>query len=593
MMDIRKIKPEAMLKAGLAEMKARPSEWGKKRHVLISEDEDTGDERVSVMDIRSCKLGCQNGIKIKNYRGNVWAAPCKCSEHLSRQHKEIIDSISTEICKSGIPPLFANRSYKGRGFDDVAPQVLKQWLSDVCSGSPPEDSCIFLCGAVGNGKTHLASDCIKRYIMATGWKARYLTASELVETKKDAVVYGDRKHRDDKSQLDYFKRVMNYGGLVVVDEIRDSISKTEGSYLEEFIDKRYRSGLPTIFISNHTFRKKTSYGGITIQSFLSHRVTDRMCSSLYYEFNAPSRRGVRIAKSYTEDELNSFCLPKSVLAQKGRRFQILNWMTRNPVFETIRDDKREVARNQDGSPVLLHGIPKDEPRKKVKVCRDVWQKGDIMTVEGPVLGVDDAKTYLVCLSLLAEKHSQGNFGLSITLTPEIIMRALGKRSRNSDNRKATHRSLRRISSASINYVDNLGREWSGPLFDFHYHPDEDEGHFNINFNKSMITFYQNCEYTKLHSKLFEAKIGADGLKMQMFLRSHKESRFNRMSVEEWLRFLEKPVDKMDKSTEGKKIRRYYRGKLAKLVRIQADEGLLTPNSTLKRGDEVCLTVTPL
>lgn len=109
----------------------------------------------------------------------------------------------------------------------------------------------------------------------------------------------------------------------------------------------------------------------------------------------------------------------------------------------------------------------------------------------------------------------------------------------------------------------------------------------------MITFYQNCEYTKLHSKLFEAKIGADGLKMQMFLRSHKKNRFDGMNVDKWLKFLEKPVDKMDKSAEGKKIRRYHRGKLAKLVRMQVDEGLLSSDSTLKKGDKVCLTVTSL
>ena len=589
MMDVRKIEPEAMLKAGLAEMKGCSSEWGKKRHVLISEDEDTGDERVSVMDIKSCKLGCQNGIKIKNYRGNVWAAPCKCSEHLSRRHKEIIDNVSTEICKSGMPPLFANRSYNGRAFDDVVPQVLKQWLSDVCSGSPPEDSCIFLCGAVGNGKTHLASDCIKRYIMATGWQARYLTASELVETKKDAVVYGDRKHRDDKSQLDYFKRVMNYGGLVVVDEIRDSISKTEGSYLEEFIDKRYRSGLPTIFISNHTFRKKTSYGGITIQSFLSHRVTDRMRSSLYYEFNAPSRRGVRTPDSYTIEEVNTFSLPKSVLAQKKGELQILNWMTRNPLFEPIRRDQRDVVEEHNGSAVMGLGLQADVVRK---THRDIWQRGDALTMYGPALSEIDVKTYLVCLDMLKQQHCQGKYGLTIGTRAGDIMLALGKRSNTPANREATHRSLLRISLASMSYVDNIGRQWTGPLFHF-YRPDVNIDYYQITFNESMITFYQTSEYTRLHRSLFEAKIGTDGIRMQMFLRSHKAQIFEGFNVDKWLKFLEKPVDKMDDSSAGKRLRRQFRNKFLELVRKQKQAGLLTADSCVKRDGKTFLTVTPL
>lgn len=79
----------------------------------------------------------------------------------------------------------------------------------------------------------MASDCIKRFIMATGYSSRYLTASSLVEIKKDSIIYGSRNNREDKDRVDYFKCMMHSAGLMVVDEIRESLSKTEAGYLKE------------------------------------------------------------------------------------------------------------------------------------------------------------------------------------------------------------------------------------------------------------------------------------------------------------------------------------------------------------------------
>ena len=597
MWNVRNSDPKAVVKTGLDELgveitESKDDESSLPLNVDDSTDDEGEDCSSSLLEISSCVRGCQHGIKIRNKQGEVWADPCKCTQSLSRQQQDVIKNAAEEIQKSHIPPLFANRTYNGRSFDQVVPFVLKQWLSSVCSGTPPEHSCIFLCGEVGNGKTHLASDCIKHFIMATGWQARYLTATELVEAKKNAVIYGDRKHRDDRSTVDYFNRVFKIGGLVVVDEIRDSISRTEGSYLEEFIDKRYQSGLPTIFISNHTFHRKTSYDGITIQQVLSKRITDRMSSSLYHEFTAASRRGIRAPESYTEEEMNSFCLPKSVLAQKEGELQILNWMTRNPIFEPINRRDRKVAVGKDGKERFMDGVPVDADRETKKVCHDVWQKGDMLAIYGPVLNEMDAKTYTVCLDILRKQHSQGKLGLTVGVNTRSILSALGKKSNTFASREATHRSLLRISLASISYIDNMGRQWTGPLFYF-YRPDINVDYYEITFNRSMMIFYKTSEYTRLHRKLFDAKIGTDGVRMQMFLRSHKDESFDKLDVDGWMRFLEKPVDKMDNSSYGKKIRRQSQKRLSELIKNQVQAGLLTPDSTMKRNGDVILTTMPL
>ena len=605
-----KIDPEAVFKAGLAEIKGRARSYGGEKHRVFTSQEDSGDdgeikppressqERV-VSDIVSCELGCLHGLKIGSKRGEagaeVVADLCACTDGLNGGLREQLEARANSIRKSDIPPIFANYDYMGRTFAETAPSTLQAWLKNVCEKEKlsPDESCIFLCGNVGNGKTHMASDCIKHFIMATGYSSRYLTASSLAGIKKDSIIYGNRNYREDKDKVDYFKCVMHSAGLMVVDEIRASLSKTEAGYLEEFIDMRYSTGLPTIYISNHTFRKKTSYDGITIQMVLGKRIADRMRATRYHEFNDPSRRGMKRPDDYTAEEIRSYSLPKPVLAQKEGELQVLNWMTRNPIFEPIDRRERKIAVDRNGNQIFSHGVPVDADRGHAKVCHNVWQKGDQLVVKGPVLCEMDAKTYLICLDLLRKQHKQGNLGLSVRVTPQFLMAALGKKSDNSANKTAVQRSLARISSATIDYVDNLGRRWIGPLFYFYYQPDEVGGSYLLNFNKSMIEFYKTYEYTRLHGRLFAAKIGTDGVRMQMFLHSHKDKSFDKLDFHGWMRFLGKPADKMDSSFAGKKLTRQHKKKFSELINKQIQAGLLTTDSGLKRGGKVCLAVTPL
>ena len=88
-------------------------------------------------------------------------------------------------------------------------------------------------------------------------------------------------------------------------------------------------------------------------------------------------------------------MPTPILKQQEGELQILNWITRNPVFEPINDRDRKQAVGQNGEPVFNHSIPVDQPRCQPKVCKDVWQRGDQLVIDGPILGEDDAKTYLV------------------------------------------------------------------------------------------------------------------------------------------------------------------------------------------------------
>lgn len=178
-----KADPEAVVHAGLAEIKGQATSYGKDKHrVFASEEENKSGEakplrkssqEFAVSDIVSCELDCLHGLKIWSKVGEagaeIAAELCACAEKMNGVLRKQLEERANSIRMSDIPPLFANRRYMGRTFAETAPSVLQTWLKEACEKDrlAPEHSCIFLCGNVGNGKTHMASDCEILLIMGT------------------------------------------------------------------------------------------------------------------------------------------------------------------------------------------------------------------------------------------------------------------------------------------------------------------------------------------------------------------------------------------------------------------------------------------
>ena len=131
---------------------------------------------------------------------------------------------------------------------------------------------IFL-GAVGTGKTHLASGIIYEC------GGLYRLAPAIVEEIRRAKSFSTRETETDI--LDTYGRA----SLLVIDEIGRGVVATEEQYmLYQIINERYNRRKPTVLISNQTKKEFLSYVGIAA----ADRLTE---SAQVVEFTGKSYRG--------------------------------------------------------------------------------------------------------------------------------------------------------------------------------------------------------------------------------------------------------------------------------------------------------------
>lgn len=177
-------------------------------------------------------------------------------------------------------------------------------------------------------------------------------------------------------------------------------------------------------------------------------------------------------------------MPPLPLIFRENQQHVLDWIAHNPIFETTNKVKREFLKNNQGEIVCMAGVPVDARRGYQEIKENVWQQGDHLTMSGPMLCEQDAKSYLTCLYLL-EQSEKIFSSMSITVTAIDFMEALTL-TPSRENWKDSQRSLVRLAKAHIYYKLRTGSSYGGPLSYLSYTPISSiDGVYSIFFDESV------------------------------------------------------------------------------------------------------------
>ena len=176
---------------------------------------------------------------------------------------------------------------------------------------------------------------------------------------------------------------------------------------------------------------------------------------------------------------------------------IMNWLTRNPAFETV-----DTKRRKELTSLTPNGDEYDLDRQTAVFYKNVWVKGDTLQITGPICDQEDMKLYGVLVKELTQSHKDGNTGLILKISIKAIIRIL-ERHESGENVSRIKRQLDRLVRMSLTFTNLNGNKWSGPLLSTVYQTGDSSNRMAvIEFNRYMIAFYKLQEYATLNTNLF-------------------------------------------------------------------------------------------
>ncbi len=231
---------------------------------------------------------------------------------------------------------------------------------------------------------------------------------------------------------------------------------------------------------------------------------------------------------------------------KDSEHQMMNWLIRNPAFETVSKTRRSELTAQ------IDGKETDLDRNIPIIHKDVWISGDSLRVAGPVCDKDDMKLYSLLVSEYVKSHKNGNRGLGL----QISLRELARLSNLDECGKTLNkinRQLDRLSRMSMDFNSHKGHRWRGPLITEVISVGEGGNcRLKINFSEFMMAIYKYQEYTIYSAE--KAKIlNGDGFSFYLFFASHSFGEMQ-ITIEKCKKLLGIPTD-FDKYEAVKKVKK--------------------------------------
>lgn len=190
----------------------------------------------------ACKTCTGRGHDADGYTCDCATGYTHCDCHQNQK-------IRVMVRRAGIPAKYIPctiREYKPEEPGEIAARrAIVQWVKEYPMPLGAKNG-LFLYGAPGTGKTHLACGICNALIREKDVQPLYTSATELM-----AKAYARMDKRNDESDRPHPFDAPRYAEVLVIDDLgAEKPSEYALSLFQELIDYRYRQGLPTIYTSN-------------------------------------------------------------------------------------------------------------------------------------------------------------------------------------------------------------------------------------------------------------------------------------------------------------------------------------------------------
>ncbi len=278
------------------------------------------------------------------------------------------------------------------------------------------------------------------------------------------------------------------------------------------------------------------------------------------------------AEIIPKEEIENFNMGEAspnLMAIDENTHHIMNWLSRNPAFETVSPNKRKELT------AIVNEAEHDKDRPAASIYKDVWINGDTLIVAGPVCDQEDMKLFALLVNELTQLHRDGARGLILEISLNEILRIIGVES-SGQNISKVHRQLDRLRRMSLDFQNIRGHRWRGPLINDVITVGEGRScKARISFNQFMITFYKIQEYTMFQKSIAQALKG-DSLSFYIFYASQNLATM-KISVEKCKKLLG-IAPAFDKKEALKKIKKSMHDLIA--------AGVMDPQKTFIKDGNV-------
>ncbi len=217
----------------------------------------------------------------------------------------------------------------------------------------------------------------------------------------------------------------------------------------------------------------------------------------------------------TKEEAENFNMgeaSKKLMTLDDNTSHIMNWLSRNPAFETVSNKRRSELTD------FVNGKFHDKDRPSASIHKDVWITGDTLIIAGPVCDQEDMKLFALLVNELTHSHRNGRRGLILDISLSQILTMSGLNI-SGPNFEKVHRQLDRLRRMSLDFQNFRGHRWRGPLINDVYSVGEGRNcKVRIGFNNFMVTFYRIEEYT-MFNKSIALSLKGDSLSFYIFFAS--------------------------------------------------------------------------